>query len=360
MSMKRIRRLSVLLVILLLSGCGLSDTPVPPGGGKVSSDTNLGYYALGLRVENGDLKESGAVFEDGPVAFQDPVIEEMLRTILGKPDGEVLRSELQSIHAIYWRSGNRYWSDLQSPEGKVPRDGSEWIVSGQPQTLADLAYCDNLQWLEIGAVELPSLEPLCSLTQLSHITFGNTTVSAERWEELVRLPALTGLELDFRDVSSDHTGATTGADSSGDGSCLLPIAQKLTYLCINHRFSWDTDVLAQFTNLECLYIDTPKDLSFLESMPKLWDLTISNHEGADWSILGQMPSLRCLELFKCKDITLEELAAIEDLEQLLLVMCEPTYQRQEQRCSLPFPLGWSSQDPSACPIPLAHPIMQPC
>lgn len=329
MSIKRIRGLSVLLVILLLTGCGLSDTPVPPGGGKVSSDTNLGYYTLGLRVENGDLKESGAVFEDGPVEFQDPVIEEMLRTILGKPDGEVLRSELQSIHAIYWRSSNRYWSNLQSPDGKVPRDGSEWIVSGQPQTLADLAYCDNLQWLEIGAIELSSLEPLCSLTQLSHITFGNTTVSAERWEELVRLPALTGLELDFRNIAADHTGGTTGADSSGDGSCLLPIAQRLTYLWIDHRFSWDTDVLAQFTNLECLYIDTPKDLSFLESMPKLWDLTISNHEGADWSILGQMPSLRCLELFKCKDITLEELAAIEDLEQLLLVMCEPTYQRQE-------------------------------
>ena len=95
-------------------------------------------------------------------------------------------------------------------------------------------------------------------------------------------------------------------------------------------------------------------------MPKLWDLTISYHDGADWSILGQMPSLRCLELFKCKDITLEELAAIEDLEQLVLVMCEPTYQRQEQRCSLPFLLGWSWQDPLACPMPLAHPIMQPC
>lgn len=208
MSMKRIRRLSVLLVILLLTGCGLSDTPVPPGGGKVSSDTNLGYYALGLRVENGDLKESSAVFEDGPVEFQDPVIEEMLRTILGKPDGEVLRSELQSMHAIYWRSGNRYWSNLQSDDGKLPKDGSEWYSTGQPQTLADLAYCDNLQWLEIGAIELPPLEPHCSLTQLSHITFGNTTVSAERWEELVRLPALTGLELDFRDVSSISKAGT--------------------------------------------------------------------------------------------------------------------------------------------------------
>ena len=323
MVMNWIRRLSLLMAVLLLAGCA------PASERTVTSDTNMGYYTLGLRVENGDLKESGAVFEDGPVEFQDPVIEEMLRTILGKPDGEVLRSELQSIHAIYWRSGNRYWSNLQSPDGKVPKYGSEWIVSGQPQTLADLAYCDNLQWLEIGAIELPSLEPLHSLMQLANISLSNTTVATERWEELVRLPTLTGLELDFRDVAADHTGGTTGADSSGDGSCLLPIAQKLTYLWIDHRFSWDTDVLAQFTNLECLYIDTPKDLSFLESMPKLWDLTISYYDGADWSILGQMPSLRYLELFKCKDITLEELAAIEDLEQLVLVMCEPAYLRQD-------------------------------
>lgn len=329
MSMKRIRRLSVLLVILLLTGCGLSDTPVLPGSSQISTKPEANHYMTGLRVDYGELKESGAVFTDGAVEFQDPIIEEMLRTILGKPDGEVLRSELQSIHAIYWRSGNRYWSNLQSPDGKVPKDGSEWIVSGQPQTLADLAYCDNLQWLKIGAIELPSLEPLHSLTQLANISLSNTTVATERWEELVRLPALTGLELDFRNIAADHTGGTTGADSSGDGSCLLPIAQKLTYLWIDHRFSWDKDVLAQFTNLECLYIDTPKDLSFLESMPKLWDLTISCHDGADWSILGQMPSLRCLELIKCKDITLEELAAIEDLEQLLLVMCEPTYQRLE-------------------------------
>ena len=329
MSIKRIRRLSVLLVILLLTGCGLSDTPVPPGNSQISTKPEASHYMTGLRVNYGELKESGAVFTDEAVEFQDPVIEEMLRTILGKPDGAVLRSDLQSIHAIYWRSGNRYWSNLQSDDGKLPKDGSEWYSTGQPQTLADLSYCDNLQWLEIGAIELPSLEPLYSLTQLAHVSFNSTIVSAERWEELVRLPALTGLELDFRDVSSDHTGGTTGADSSGDGSCLLPIAQKLTYLWIDHRFSWDTDVLAQFTNLECLYIDTPKDLSFLESMPMLWDLTINNHEGADWSILSQMPSLRCLELIKCKDITLEELAAIEDLEQLLLVMCEPTYQRQE-------------------------------
>ena len=109
---------------------------------------------------------------------------------------------------IYWRSSNRYWSNLQSDDGKLPKDGSEWYSTGQPQTLADLAYCDNLQWLEIGAIELPSLEPLYSLTQLSHITFGNTTVSAERWEELVRLPELTGLELDFRDVSSISKAGT--------------------------------------------------------------------------------------------------------------------------------------------------------
>ena len=160
MSIKRIRGLSVLLVILLLTGCGLSDTPVPPGSSQISTKPESNHYMTGLRVNYGELKESGAVFTDEAVEFQDPVIEEMLRTILGKPDGEVLRSDLQSIHAIYWRSGNRYWSNLQSDDGKLPKDGSEWYSTGQPQTLADLAYCDNLQWLEIGAIELPSLEPL--------------------------------------------------------------------------------------------------------------------------------------------------------------------------------------------------------
>ena len=335
MSIKRIRRLSVLLVILLLTGCGLSDTPVPPGNSQISTKPEASHYMTGLRVNYGELKESGAVFTDEAVEFQDPVIEEMLRTILGKPDGAVLRSDLQSIHAIYWRSGNRYWSNLQSDDGKLPKDGSEWYSTGQPQTLADLSYCDNLQWLEIGAIELPSLEPLYSLTQLAHVSFNSTIVSAERWEELVRLPALTGLELDFRDMTADHTGATTKDDTNGNGALLLPLAAQLKVLCIEHPLTWETETLSQFTELEYLRVTYAKTLSFLAAMPKLRDLSLSNCQAEDWSALEQLPELSYLQLIKCGGFTMEDLSKVRALTDLSMTMCSISENRDEILSALP-------------------------
>lgn len=319
----RERIMAALLACLMPVLCACGSKPAP----AVSADTNLGFYTLGLRVSEGELKQSGAVFEDGVVEFQDPVIGQMLRTILGKPDGSVLRSELQQIHAIYWRTGNRYWSNLQSDDGALPQDGSQWHSTGQPQTLADLALCDNLQWLEIGAIECPSLEPLGSLTQLEYIAFNASAVPAQRWEELAQLPALTGLQLDLRDGS--------GEDTTGDGSCLLPLAEQLCYLDIRHPLTWETDVLAQFTGLEYLYINGPRELGFLEALPKLWDLSICYYDGSDWDVLGRMENLRCLELLKCKGCELDALADAQGLEQLILVMCEPVPTRMEVLDALP-------------------------
>lgn len=323
--MKRV--ITVVLCLLLLSGtilCGCQESE----SREVSSVTSGGYYTLGLRVNEGDLKESGVEFEDRVIEFQDPVMEEMLRTIIGKPEGDVLHSDLLDIHAIYWRTG-RYWSNLQSDDGTLPQDGTWWYPAGQPETLADLAYCDNLQWLEIGAIECPSLEPLYTLTQLEHLKFTNTVVSEERWEEITCLPALTGLALDFRNIAADRTGATSGYDSTADGSILLPLAEQLTYLDIGHKLTWSPEVLSQFTNLEGLNISYAEDLSFLASMPKLYDLCASDCKLSDWSVLGQMESLSYMQLIKCTGFTLEDLGKCGSLEQLILVMCDPTPSRQD-------------------------------
>lgn len=335
MSVKRYRTLALLLVLLLLAGCGILDTQGQTDGSQVSSRPERNHYLTGLRVNYGELKESGAVFTDGAVEFQDPVIEEMLRTILGKPDGEVLRSELQSIHSIYWRAGNRYWSNLQSDDGKLPKDGSEWYSTGQPQTLADLAYCDNLQWLEFTSVEIPSLEPLYSLTQLEHLSFTDAVVSEERWAELVRLPALTGLELDFRNMAADHTGATTGQDSTGYGKLLLPLAKQLKVLSIDHTLTWDTETISQFTELEYLRVTYPETLEFLKSMPKLQDLSISDCQVEDWSVLEQLQELTYLQLIKCGGFTVGDLAKISALTDLSLVMCAIPENRYEILEALP-------------------------
>lgn len=314
--------LSTCLFVWLLScaGCQESD------GREVSGSVNGGFRSSGLIVANGDLKDSGVEFEDSIVAFQDPVVEEMLRTIISKPEGDVRRSELQRIHAIYWRG--QYWSDLQSDDGKLPKDGTKWYPSGQPETLEDLSWCDNLQWMEFSGITLPSLEPLLGLPQLEYISFYNTDVSPERLAELAQMPALTGLDLDFRNTASDHTGATVGPDAAGDGSFILPLADQLTYLEIGHPLTWSPDVLAQLTNLESLNICAPTDLGFLGALKNLRRLCISNCALEDWRGLAQADSLAYLMLIQCKGYTPEDLSGLTRLEEMILVMCPGPSRRE--------------------------------
>ena len=249
------------------------------------------------------MKESGAVFEDGPVAFQDPVAEEMLRNMLGKPDGEVWRSELQQIHAIYWRY-DKYWSDIQMLDGTIPWDLDEgfWQTK-QPASLADFALCDNLQWVEFGVIELPSLEPLLGLTQLEMIAFHGAAASEERIDELAALPALRGFII----------GNGAGTDWSGitDGSFLLPMADRLVYLEAGGNIDWNPEVLAQMTNLELFNMWDPKDLSFLPELKKLRKLYLSVEDEIDGSPIGALTQLDFLTIVTARGnitgVTLDEI-----------------------------------------------------
>lgn len=346
MKHKSIATLCCLLILLLALLCAGCQSGQGSADSTLSSETPS-MLPVGLNVANGDIKESGAIFEDGPVTFQDPVTEEMLRNLIGKPEGEVLRSDLQAIHAIYWRL-DTYWSDLQSQDGNLPVPGNKregtWIHSGNPTSLADLALCDNLQWMEFGEIELPSLEPLMGLTQLEFLGFSSTVVSEERLAELARLPALKGLQIDFR-ATSDYKGQTTGADFTGDGSFILPLARQLTYLDIDNRLTWDPEVLAQLQNLELLSLEAPQDLSFLPSLTNLQKLLLSNCAVSDWNNLQEAENLRHIMLIKCSGVSVEDLAPLEHLAYLDLVMTEftPKQNRREIAAALPNLQGLSIQ-----------------
>lgn len=264
----------------------------------------------GLKVEEGELKESGVTFEDGPVVFEDPVIEEMLRNLLGNPEGEVLRSDLQEIHAIYWRY-DVYWSNLQSPDGLLPQEEGPWETK-QPNTLADLSMCDNLQWMEFGAIEVPSLQPLCSLTQLETIWFEGASVTEEILEELSLLPELKELDIG----TEDNWGSIT------DGSFLLPLADRLIYLGASGKVQWNPEVLAQMTKLEKLRIDNVENISFLTEMPELKELLLYASTTTDWSALETLQNLEELHIignmYVTIHVSLDDLRALTGLEYLVL------------------------------------------
>ena len=84
MGKMRFTVLCFILSLLVLSGCSVSKEELETQTRVVSSDSR-GFGVCGLLVNEGGLKEIGVTFEDGPVTFEDSVIEEMLRNMLGGP-----------------------------------------------------------------------------------------------------------------------------------------------------------------------------------------------------------------------------------------------------------------------------------
>lgn len=308
------------LLIPLLFGCG----KVKEQSGVNDFNRNISYEVryngtVGLLVEEGELKESGVVYEDAPIDFQDEVVEEMLRNIIGKPEGDVYISELQDIHAIYWRN-NSYWSNLQSPDGCLPhvsgcKEGP-WNIK-QPKSLEDFAYCYNLQWMEFGSIEVPSLKPLWELPQLEALSFESANITEEVLSEIRGFSALKHFEVGVYDA---YAGVNWGTIT--DGSFLLPIADQLTYLEAKGGIDWNPEVLSQMTNMEILYIAHPKDVSFLKHMPNLKRLNIYCGTVADWSALADLDNLKELEISgnseHIVEIGLDDVRLLKNLDYLEL------------------------------------------
>lgn len=312
------------IVVFFFIGCG--EAASESSTREVSSEFR-GFGEVGLLVEEGELKESNVVYEDAPVDFQDAVIEEMLRNMIQKPEGDVYISDLQKIHAIYWRGS--YWSNLQSPDGCLPHvSGCEvgpWETK-QPESLADLAYCYNLQWMEFGEIDVPSLEPLLELPQLESIGFVYSRVSKEVLEEIGQLSKIKRLEL--------GTGEFTKWGDLTDGSFLLPIARQLEVLYACGDIDWNPQVLAQMTNLKDLDLEKATDLSFLEQMTNLEQLYMYCPDVSDWSPLAFVQNLEFLTIggnYKVTvEIDLEDLVPLKKLDYLSLayttINAEHSYQ----------------------------------
>lgn len=305
--------LFIVTTALLFAGCAATETKPESTAREVSAEFR-GLGESGLLVEEGELKESGVIYEDAAITFQDEVIEEMLRNLIGKPEGEVYISELQEIHAIYWRNDS-YWSNLQSPDGCLPHvsgcEDGPWETK-QPKSLEDLAYCYNLQWMEFGGIEVPSLEPLCNLPQLETINFEGASVTEEVLEEIGELPVLKYLEIG--DGDGTHWGDLT------DGSFLLPLADRLIKLDAAGGIDWNVEVLSEMKKLESLKIDYAEDISFLTQMPELKELYLYCCTPKEWGPLSGLEELEYLVIngsSKTKvDIGLQDLTPLIRLDYL--------------------------------------------
>lgn len=292
--MFRLKKCIVFLGIALffLSGCKETGTSQENNMREVSSE----FRGLGRSIlTEEEWKESGTLYEDVPVEFQDPVVETVLREMIEKPEGEVYISELQNIHVL-------------------SLDGEALGGPDQIDNLNDLSYCYNLQLLRLVSMEVPSLEPLYTLPQLEWIGFWSTSVTEEMLEEIGRLPVLERFFL--------GTGEFTDWGDLTDGSFLLPLADQLKVLYAQGNIDWNPEVLAQMTKLETLCIEYADDLSFLKRMLELKRLSLYCCTPEDWSPLGFLEQLEYLDIggnmYTTVEITLDDLRPLEKLDYLSL------------------------------------------
>lgn len=378
------------IVVLLFIGCGIEENKQESDVRKISSEVRLMGRGMNLRTEEGDIKESGKVYEDAVIEFQDPVVEEMLRNMIGKTEGEVYISELQKIHAIYWQESAGYWSNLQSSEGYVPRgEGVQgpWETK-QPDNLEDLTYCYNLQLMEFGrGIKVPSLEPLYDLPQLERLGFWGADVTEEVLREVSELSRLKSISFGKMELSSLEAisnlsqveelifeGTTLTEEilieigklpmlkrleigkSAGtqwghltDGSFLIPVAAQLIELHAAGDIEWEPEVLALMTKMETLSIDYVDDLSFLGQMPELKKLSLYCCCPMSWKFLENLENLEHLEIrgnYKAKiDIELTDLCSLTNLDYLELgyTSINDEYSREDIIEALPSLTGLVTQ-----------------
>lgn len=353
--------------VLLLSGCGAEEPQTGDSAREVSSEFRPWMNSSGLNVEQ-DLKESGVSYEDAPIEFQDEAIEEMVRNLIGKPEGEIYISEVQDIHAIYWRTDVGYFSNLQSSDGTNPK--VNWEIQ-RPKSLEDLKYFYNLQWIQFGGgMNVPSFEPLCSLPQLETIEFSGVIVTDEVFEGLLdfpqlkalvfsriniterklevigQLPKLTSLEIEHYDRFY-NLGTNWGKLT--DGSFILPLADQLTHLEASGNIDWNPDVLSQMTKLESLMIDYAEDISFLEQLTELKKLSMYCCTSEDWSAFHALKNLEHLEIsgnmWVNIDIPLDDLRPLTNLDYLEVIFTSinKEYSRKEIIEALPSLTGLRCQ-----------------
>lgn len=332
------------LMVSLLSGCAVEDTVPENPGREVSDERRL--FGMGTGILPEEWKESGVVYEDAPIEFQDEVIEEMLRNIIGKPEGDVYISELQEIHAIYCGS-EYYYSNLQSSNGLYPSVTGEGIMwetkQKQPEKLNDLAYCYNLQWLTIG-FDVPSLAPLYDLPQLETIKFTGKRIDSlkkEVLEEIGNFPVLKNLAF--------AEGDRTHIENDTKGEFLIPLADQLLTLRIQRGIDWSPEILSQMTELEYLSLEYTEDLSFLQDLSNLKQLYLYCCTPKDWSPLGSLENLESLKIYgnmkMIVDIDLEDISPLTGLKHLeiLFTTINDEYSREEIINALPSLTGLVTQ-----------------
>ena len=266
---------------------------------------------------------------DGPVVWKAPEFERLMRVILGRPEGDILKSELAEIEILNIISfdGNITGENLPFPPGGLPTYLEPHEErQGDITNLEDLVYFKNLKQLTFRYHKITDISPLTALTGLEELNLDLCLI-----RDLSPLAGLTGLKKlsltsnDIRDITP-LAGLTRleylniYRNQVGDITPLMELTSLKDLDLANNRIS-NLSPLRGLVNLKNLDIASNQigDISPLAGLTNLEYLSASINQIRDLSPLTGLTNIKKLRLMENQISELSPLAGLVNLEELWLM-----------------------------------------
>ena len=155
------------------------------------------------------------------VTFTDPVLEEMVRGSMGKPEGDITVAEAEAVTRLNLSTEMQRYISEETPI----------------KDISGLENFTNLEYLDLSFHEITDISPLAGLNKLTSLSLGGNPVADIT--PLVRLTSLKGLTLS-NCAEQDYS----------------PLAKlvNLKFLMLDNSTITDVSPLASLTNLQHLYL----------------------------------------------------------------------------------------------------------
>ena len=179
---------------------------------------------------------------DSVVTFPDANLEQVIRTAIGKPTGDINQSDLAGL------------TGLNGPAKNI-------------HNLSGMEYCTNMILLNFSSNQISDISPLASLTNLTALDLSSNQIS-----DISALASLTNLTI----------GLGLNSNQISDISPLASLT-SLTNLGLNSNQISDISPLASLTNLTGLDLNSNQisNINTLASLTNLTGLGLGNNQVSD-------------------------------------------------------------------------------
>jgi len=242
------------------------------------------------------------IVTDQVLLFGDPALESAIREAIGKPQGDILNTDLVQAGLTTLDASGRYISDLTGLENCGVLTHLH-LSNNRITDLGPLAGLTNLIVLDVSENYVTDLTPLAGLTNLTTLDLhGNQITDLSALSDLAQL---TLLYLHYNTISD--IGALSGLT-------------KLVTLSLSANRIVDISPLSGLTSLNGLYLGMNQivDISTLSNLTNLIQLAIDRNRIVDITALSRLTRLTFLYMDMNHVSDIGPLASLVNLYQLVL------------------------------------------